>query len=766
MPFLGKRSKSREVDLGLLVRIRKELQSKYSRPESLETVFIHPHDARSVVTRERVKELLKPFKWYHEDDRTELWRTMSLILCILITIEWTEWSEFKTYFAPRGDYLRYPRYTDDDLPLRDVSFLPPNIQDDFKREQYLFKPIVIEQNSHEEYSQRYRLPITKSEPIDDVGSQRDLDKIYLEKGYLYCTDQHNAGGFNSEVHVMARKRVAMKSQRPRPKFESDRIHLEQFRKSLQNHQNIMQSFASFVHGPDFVILTPWAAGRDLQKFLYSPEEILDNFPERSSRFTPHNVLIEAYSLAQGLDFIHNHMITDKGRRIRCGHVDLTPENILVCFPTTGSGAAAPVGRWKIVDFGISNVEESVAGSQIVQLPPAEQCGAVAPGTILRDVALQPFKTGPGAFQPPEVKNQQTAKVNTRRDVWSFGCVLAMILAFAIGGPEEVNAQLLCRSKGADDYFYHRVRHLNDTAQRQHPDSKHAEIKPAVKYWLEEKAPSIAPQMQRDWIRYCAKLVLRLLTINVYERPEMNYAVQELERILMWTEVYGNDRIWHFDGASTAPEVVSDVPEVNYPRSSMDSTAQPFIGVPSLTISSSGPLSATLKSGSTKGSRSIFFKQDGSLSFIRLEIPPNCDGGTLSPSAGTAALWSKSDVYIYDLGFLGDESESWNDTPRCEELKAASLKSYFSNAVVVPHPAKCIKVLLAGSFLAVVQQQHPKSTYLVRLLQRISERQNKIHQYRTIQLSSKPQDVKLSRKGFCLIQTPDKLELFTPRYGSH
>ena len=201
MPFIGKRYRSREVDLELLRRIRKELQSKYSRPDNSEHVFIHPHDARSVLTRERVKQLLRPFKWYHEDDRTDLWRSMSLILCILITIEWTEWPDFKTCFAPTGDYLRYPRVTDDDLPIKDLSFLPPNIQDDFKREQYLFKPMVIEQNSHEEYSQRYRFPMTRSEPIDQPGNQGHVDKIYIEKGYLLYADQFNGGGGSCNIEV-------------------------------------------------------------------------------------------------------------------------------------------------------------------------------------------------------------------------------------------------------------------------------------------------------------------------------------------------------------------------------------------------------------------------------------------------------------------------------------------------------------------------------------------------------------------------------------
>jgi hypothetical protein len=199
MGLFGKPSKNPKVDLALLVRIRKDLQSKYSRPENSENVFIHPEDARAVLTRERVKDLLKHFRWYHEDDRTKVWKSMSLILCILVTIEWNAWADFKTTFFPTGNYLQNPRCTDKDLPLENVSFLPHTIREDFQREQYIFLPVFIKQDSHNAYDFKRRLPIMTAIPIEETGAQGEVDKVYIEKGYLQYVDQ--GGNYNTSVGV-------------------------------------------------------------------------------------------------------------------------------------------------------------------------------------------------------------------------------------------------------------------------------------------------------------------------------------------------------------------------------------------------------------------------------------------------------------------------------------------------------------------------------------------------------------------------------------
>ena len=108
---------------------------------------------------------------------------------------------------------------------------------------------------------------------------------------------------------MAWKRIAGNTAAGQLNFEAEQRILQQFKSCLENNKNIMQSFASFVHGPDFIILSRWADGRDLHLFLTKPDEILDNYPAKSIRFSPDNLLTEAYNLARALHFLHFGMAT-------------------------------------------------------------------------------------------------------------------------------------------------------------------------------------------------------------------------------------------------------------------------------------------------------------------------------------------------------------------------------------------------------------------------------------------------------------------------
>lgn len=72
-------------------------------------------------------------------------------------------------------------------------------------------------------------------------------------------------------------------------------------------------------------------------------------------------------------------------------------------------------------------------------------------------------------------------------------------------------------------------------------------------------------------------------------------------------------------------------------------------------------------------------------------------------------------------------------------------------------------LFHSSRLDLSQAQLTGAQCIVRLFQRQPGKQNAIQEYQTIPFSQKPQDVKLSRKGFCLIHVTDKLQLHTPGY---
>lgn len=193
MPFW---SRKRAVDWPLLVNIGAQLEAKSSKTEDTNLLFIHPETARSVLERKHIKDLFSSLLWYDEDDRTFLYQNLSLIICILISIRWTEWDRFQDYFFTPGQGLKVPRYTDADLPILAEDFFerkPEEFSRQFRNCQYQFVPVVIRQHSHSTYRNHHRLPILKREGLhDSAGAQGVVEKVYVEKKFLwYATDAVN-----------------------------------------------------------------------------------------------------------------------------------------------------------------------------------------------------------------------------------------------------------------------------------------------------------------------------------------------------------------------------------------------------------------------------------------------------------------------------------------------------------------------------------------------------------------------------------------------
>jgi len=685
-----------EANFKAIAEIRSGLSKRYARPDGDGPYFIHPEDVKKVLQRERIRDLLKHFPWYDEDDRTLVWNQMSLIICILVISEWQDWFYFREYFY-NGNNMENPKLNDTNLPVGEETeqFLPSPLWENFLRDQYIFTPIFICENSHDQtYSANFRLPVLKRTVLDEESAQGVVEKAEIDGRFIRWCE----GRINPNIQVVALKRIAAKKKQH---FSAETKALMQFQVCLLQHRNIMKSITSFVHGSNFVIVFPWAEGRDLHQFFYNPDKVFPNFPDLSRRFSPNNLLTEAYSLAQALHFLHNQMITDKGRQLRCAHLDLKPENILVCFPIDSEPESCPVGIWKITDFGMAKVEESVVRTEVI---PEQQEHDLAPGNVLRELSIQPPKRGAGAFQPPEVQTRDTAKVSTRRDVWSFGCILAMVLAFALGGPEEVAKQQKLRARGTDDYFYRRVRQarMDHRISTPSPNRIEAEIKPHIRSWLMEDAPAMIDVSHSEWVRACSTLIINLLNVDVVQRPEINVAVLDLGTILRRTEVCARQRVWEFgDTSSVAQIATTAMPQLTVRRTSTDSDAE-FLGLPSNSPPSSAP--SPKHGAASSASFSSFFKQDPSVSFLKLEPPAKGDKACIESSTGTVALYSPSEVFVYSLSQINDEDVLWvgkpsKSGPFAEQRGSANLQTIATSSQKVIE-----KVLLHGTFIGILDRQ--------------------------------------------------------------
>lgn len=211
----------------------------------------------------------------------------------------------------------------------------------------------------------------------------------------------------------------------------------------------MLSFATIVRGPDLFIFSILA---DCNLF-----ELLTGRCEAFSRYcstvTPLALIQESYCLVGALKFLHHGLDTISGRMF-CAHMDLKPENILVTWRQRRPGML-PVGLWQIADFGISRIKRPrrPATQYLEPMPLGNMAAQVAGQVEGPEMTPTAAVRGPGPFQAPEVGGNTNRAVGQESDMWSFGCILSMVLAFASGGPAEVSRMYNARDYGDQDYFY-------------------------------------------------------------------------------------------------------------------------------------------------------------------------------------------------------------------------------------------------------------------------------------------------------------------------
>lgn len=160
-------------------------------------------------------------------------------------------------------------------------------------------------------------------------------------------------------------------------------------------------------------------------------------------------------ICQGLDWLHRNLeyqpIANRPQVTAYYHCDLKPDNILICEdPSTRSLV------FRISDFGQARGlrQKTSAGEQ-------REAGSKVP---------LPNDQGEYTYLPPECQTRKSqASANSRTDVWSFGCILLLMMVFnheGKGGIEgfqtqRINESLISGQRS--DRFY-----VEDTNPRLNP----------------------------------------------------------------------------------------------------------------------------------------------------------------------------------------------------------------------------------------------------------------------------------------------------------
>ncbi|KAL5360153.1 hypothetical protein BJX96DRAFT_184379 [Aspergillus floccosus] len=401
-------------------------------------------------------------------------------ISILIYVNWDGWSRFdKIFFSHQGSDGRLDR-TDRSIRHYDLqtltseAFLGPVTGSHFFDNRYIFCPVDIEEGANLCLEDGWRLPFlpAKSELRGSGGFGQITKEVIAAKHYRptsgVCTTQFE---------------VARKLFRSKLDYDRERINLRRLSECIAQHKHIVLPLATITIGHQFNILFPLAK-MDLEKFLagelISPEEC--NMDE---------LIDQATNLADALDHLHNRL----GVSIRGYHMDLKPANILV-YDNPAAPGKDGIGTWKITDFGLSIIERPERRDSLASLPqdPVTE-------TITQLLRME------GTYQAPEVC---TGEISRRSDVWSFGCIMVRVFAFALDGIEGLHRLDELRQKAEDEVGLY----MHDYFARGNPPV----LNPHIEDWI-KRLPHRRRKYNDEFVNGCATLLSSILKINKNDRPE-------------------------------------------------------------------------------------------------------------------------------------------------------------------------------------------------------------------------------------------------------
>lgn len=413
------------------------------------------------------------------------------IISTLVWIRFDQWTQyFMKEFVPEDRGRVDSGLPFDERELRQMVF---DFSRDFFHEQFRFLPVRI----HEMKPATYTRGSSEQEPEHQKARmpflRKDKEEIMHERVGIKVTKerippQHmvkKSGKQINEERIMAVKSFPASRI---DDFTLEKGNLELLKDSVLPNPNILFSFAAIQIGRSrgsargYIISN--LADCNLGELLFG---LCGRFEHRKAKFTPYFLLSEMKGVASAIQWLHDGVRkSETNEIIRCTHMDLKPSNILIFWDDP------PETRWKISDFGISDVRHS---------------GRFGSGD--RPLTFTRAKQYPAEYQAPEVEFQKD-KVGIPSDVWSFGCMLMDVVALIIGGPDAAEHLQTLRNKEAPNYFYSTADHS---------------LKPQMVDWLRVMHHS-AP-----WIPQTSLLIQDILKTDYNQRPKAHRIVKSLGAII-------------------------------------------------------------------------------------------------------------------------------------------------------------------------------------------------------------------------------------------
>lgn len=244
--------------------------------------------------------------------------------------------------------------------------------------------------------------------------------------------------------------------------EKEVLNLCYLRRAVGNRDcSISLAIAIVFHGDGKVplLIFPFANRGNLREFLDEENAAVDrencfenvSFDERFPKLGPWScgenaessqqqaryqklsqlLLKQCLGLAEALRLLHVET-TEAAESFRFVHMDIKPDNILICNHTSSD-----VGIWKLADFGISSTKSRGLTRQVNNDYFTEVFHSVV------DLTVETIrKRNTGTHQAPEIHSsarepQLGIMIGRSSDIWSFAAVSAEVLALALGGKKSV-----------------------------------------------------------------------------------------------------------------------------------------------------------------------------------------------------------------------------------------------------------------------------------------------------------------------------------------